>query len=142
MLIRPKPHKNSLGLSDLMTCEPLELEYVSAVLKKENHEVFKETIGKRIEPYVKVEYSFQELNTIPSKIDIPNDRVKPLGTAHAILCSRDLVNEPFAMINADDFYGRDAFIKAYNYLSGIDDLSNAEFEALRQRALRGELRRT
>ena len=94
------------------------------LIKKENFDIFKETIGKRIEPYVKVEYSFQELNTIPSKIDIPNDRVKPLGTAHAILCSRDLVNEPFAMINADDFYGRDAFIKAYNYLSGIDDLSN------------------
>jgi len=94
------------------------------LIRKENFDLFKETIGCRIEPYVKVEYSFQELDTIPTEIDIPSDRLKPLGTAHAILCSKELVNEPFAIINADDFYGRDAFIKAYNYLSNIDEASN------------------
>lgn len=94
------------------------------LIKKENFELFKETIGKRVEPHIRVEYSFQELDSIPCKIGIPNDRVKPLGTAHAILCARNLVNEPFAMINADDFYGRDAFVKAYNYLSNVDNLSN------------------
>lgn len=94
------------------------------LIKKENSELFKETIGKRVEPHIRVEYSFQEFDSIPCKISIPRDRVKPLGTGHAILCSRNLVNEPFAIINADDFYGRDAFIKAYNYLSSVDMSSN------------------
>ena len=94
------------------------------LIKKENFDMFKETIGKRIESHIKVEYSFQEFDSVPCQVDIPKDRIKPLGTAHAILCSRDLINEPFAMINADDFYGRDAFIKAYDYLSSIDETSN------------------
>ena len=94
------------------------------LIKRENFDIFKETIGKRIETHIQVEYSFQEFDSVPCKVDIPKDRVKPLGTAHAILCSRNLVNEPFAIINADDFYGRDAFIKAYNYLSNVDESSN------------------
>lgn len=94
------------------------------LIKEENFEIFKETIGKRIEPYVKVEYVFQGLDTIDTSIEIPKERVKPLGTAHAILCARDVVNEPFAIINADDFYGRDAFVKAYEYLSEVNESSN------------------
>lgn len=94
------------------------------LIKKENFELFKETIGKRVESHIKVDYSFQEFDSVPSNVDIPNDRVKPLGTGHAILCSRNLINEPFAMINADDFYGRDAFIKAYDYLRNVDQSSN------------------
>lgn len=94
------------------------------LIKEENFELFKETIGKRVEPHIKVEYSFQQLDSVPCKIDVPSDRIKPLGTAHAILCSRNLVNEPFAIINADDFYGRDAFIKAYNYLINVDESSD------------------
>ena len=90
------------------------------IIKKENYELFKETIGKRIEPHIKVEYAFQELSNIPEGYGIPSDRVKPLGTAHAVWCARDYINEPFAMINSDDFYGRDAYIKAYNYLSNMD----------------------
>lgn len=94
------------------------------IIKRENYELFKETIGKRIEKYIKVEYAFQELTNIPSEYVLPKDRVKPLGTAHAVLCAKDCVHEPFAMINADDFYGRDAFVRAYNYLSNIDKNSN------------------
>lgn len=94
------------------------------IIKKENYELFKETIGKRIEKYIKVEYAFQEINNIPSGYNLPHDRVKPLGTAQAVLCAKDYVHEPFAMINADDFYGRDAFVRAYNYLSNIDKNSN------------------
>lgn len=90
------------------------------IIKRENYELFKETIGKRVEPYIKVEYAFQELNNLPEGYILPESRVKPLGTAHAVLCAKDYVNEPFAMINADDFYGRDAFIKAYDYLSKLD----------------------
>ena len=94
------------------------------IIKRENYELFKETIGKRVEPHIKVEYAFQELNNLPEGFSIPEDRVKPLGTAHAVLCAKNFVNEPFAMINSDDFYGRDAFIKAYEYLSNTDNDSS------------------
>ena len=94
------------------------------IIKRENYELFKETIGKRVEPHIKVEYAFQELNNLPKGWDIPSGRMKPLGTAHAVLCAKDYVNEPFAMINSDDFYGRDAFIKAYEYLSNTDNNSS------------------
>ena len=94
------------------------------IIKRENYELFKETIGKRVEPHIKVEYAFQELNNLPKGWDIPSGRMKPLGTAHAVLCAKNFVNEPFAMINSDDFYGRDAFIKAYEYLSNTDNDSS------------------
>lgn len=90
------------------------------LIKEENYEIFKETIGKRVEPHVKVEYCFQKNDNIPTNIELPKDRVKPLGTAHAILCCKDKVNEPFMIINADDFYGRDAFIKSANFLRNLD----------------------
>ncbi len=89
------------------------------LIKEENYQVFKETIGKRVEPHIKVEYCFQKNNNIPDGYKIPETREKPLGTAHAILCCRDKVKEPFMMINADDFYGRDAYIKASEFLKNI-----------------------
>ena len=92
------------------------------IIKEENYEIFKETIGKRVEPHVKVEYVFQNNDNIPSKYqELLKMRVKPLGTAHAIYCAKDKINEPFAIINADDFYGRDAYLKASTYLSNIKD---------------------
>lgn len=91
------------------------------IIKEENYDIFKETIGLRVESHVKVEYVFQNNNNIPKEYDIPKDRVKPLGTAHAILCAKEKINEPFAIINADDFYGRDAFIKAADFLMHTND---------------------
>lgn len=79
------------------------------VIKKENYEIFKETIGKRIEKKIKVEYVFQELEKLPEGITIPEGRVKPWGTAHAVLCAKDKIDTNFAIINADDFYDRDAY---------------------------------
>ena len=86
------------------------------LIKKENYELFKQTIGKRVEPHIEVAYCFQENNNLPKGIEVPINRTKPLGTAHAILCCRKEINTPFAIINADDFYGRDAFIKASEFL--------------------------
>ncbi|MBE6155541.1 MAG: nucleotidyltransferase [Firmicutes bacterium] len=86
------------------------------VIKEENYGIFKETIGKRIEDKIKVEYAFQKNDDIPSGVVIPNDRVKPLGTGHALYAVRDIVKENFATINADDFYGRDAYLKAAKFL--------------------------
>ena len=88
------------------------------LIKEENYEVFKETIGARVEPHVKVEYCFQKNDNVP--VEIPETREKPFGTAHAILCCKDKVNEPFMIINADDFYGRDAFVKSADFLKKLD----------------------
>jgi len=89
------------------------------VIKEENYEVFRDTIGKRIENIVEVVYVFQANENVPEFVKIPNDRVKPLGTAHAILCCKDVVDGDFAIINADDFYGRDAFKVAADYITGV-----------------------
>ncbi len=92
------------------------------LIKEENYEVFKETIGARVEPHIPVEYCFQKNDNVPKKYQrLLKDRQKPLGTAHAILCCKDKVNEPFMMINADDFYGRDAFIKGAEFLKEVKD---------------------
>lgn len=87
------------------------------IIKEENFEIFKETIGKRIEDKIKVEYAFQRLTDIPKEFKIPTDRQKPWGTAHAILAAKDLINEQFTIINADDFYGFDAYKISSNFIS-------------------------
>ena len=90
------------------------------IIKEENYDIFRETIGSRIEDKIHVEYAFQKLEDIPEGYTLPSDRVKPLGTGQAILCSRNLINENFAVINSDDFYGRDAFVVAANFLRNTD----------------------
>lgn len=90
------------------------------VIKKENYDLFKETIGARIEKHVKVEYAFQELTDLPDGYKVPDGRTKPFGTAHAVLAARDLIDDNFAVVNADDFYGRDAFMKLGEHLSKAD----------------------
>lgn len=88
------------------------------IIKEENYEIFKETIGKRVEPHIKTEYVFQTTEILKEEYQkLLKDRVKPLGTAHAILCAKDKVQGQFAVINADDFYGKDAYEKAVTYLN-------------------------
>ncbi len=90
------------------------------VIKEENYDIFKETVGKRVEPYIQTEYAFQKNDNLPEEFKpLLQDRTKPLGTAHAILCAKDKINEPFAIINADDFYGYDAYEKASSYLENV-----------------------
>ena len=91
------------------------------IIKEENYDVFKETIGARVEPHVKVEYVFQNNDVLPEGFDYPKDRVKPYGTAHAVLCAREKVHENFAIISADDFFGQDAFKKAADFLRTSED---------------------
>ena len=90
------------------------------VIKRENYELFKETIGARIEKHIKVEYAFQELTDLPDGYKVPEGRMKPFGTAHAVLAARDCIDDNFAVVNADDFYGRDAFMKLGEHLSKKD----------------------
>ena len=86
------------------------------IIKKENFDNFKETVGKRFEGKIKVEYAFQELYDLPNGFSVPEGRTKPWGTAHAVLAARKIINEPFAVINADDFYGYDCFLKLAEHL--------------------------
>lgn len=87
------------------------------IIKEENYDIFRETVGSRIEGAIKVEYVFQAIDKIPEGYEIPEGRTKPWGTAHAALMAKDVVNEPFAIINSDDFYGRDAFKRAYECMA-------------------------
>lgn len=79
------------------------------IIKKEIEKEFREVCGKRIEKMIDVDYAFQELNKLPEGYSVPKDRQKPWGTAHAVLCARDIVKSPFAVINADDFYGQTSY---------------------------------
>lgn len=79
------------------------------VIKKEIEHDFREIIGKRIEKMIDVDYAFQELNDIPAPYSVPENRVKPWGTGQAVLCAKELIHGPFAVINADDFYGKGGY---------------------------------
>ena len=91
------------------------------IIKEENYDIFKETIGKRIEKQIEVEYVFQDMSKFTEGVNIPEDRVKPLGTTHAILCCKDKVKDNFAIINADDFYGSDAYVSIAKFLKDAKD---------------------
>lgn len=91
------------------------------VIKNEIADDFIEIVGKRIEKMIKVEYVYQELDDLPEGFSCPSERTKPWGTAHAILCCKYVVKEPFAVVNADDYYGRTAFKKIYDELTKDND---------------------
>ena len=92
-------------------------EKVVFLIKKEDEEEFREVIGNRMAEYMEVAYAYQDLNNLPEGFQVPEGRVKPWGTAHAVLSCMDVIDGPFAVINADDYYGRDAFQKIYDFLS-------------------------
>lgn len=91
------------------------------IIKEENYEIFKNTIGKRVEDKIETHYAFQSLDLIPEGYTLPSDRVKPLGTAQAILAAKPYVSDKFIIINADDFYGSDAFKVAADFLRSSND---------------------
>ncbi len=91
------------------------------IIKKQNEQDFKNAIGDKVNKVIPVEYVFQELTRIPEGAVIPEGREKPWGTAHAILCCKDVVKEPFAVINADDYYGVSAYRELYNFLTSSGD---------------------
>ena len=96
-------------------------EKVIFIIKRENEADFREAIGDRVQKYMEVSYAFQELANIPEGYEVPDGRKKPWGTAHAVLSCIDQVDGPFAVINADDYYGREAFELIYNYLAKHQD---------------------
>lgn len=96
-------------------------EKVVFIIKKDNEEEFKEVIGNRISKFMDVAYAFQELSNIPENYQVPDGRKKPWGTAHAVLSAADKIDGPFAVINADDYYGYHAFSVIYNFLTTHED---------------------
>lgn len=92
-------------------------EKVVFIIKEEIEKDFKEIIGNRIEKIVKTEYAYQRIDNLPAGFSVPAGRTKPFGTAHAILSCKGIVNESFAAINADDYYGAEAFRLLFDYLS-------------------------
>lgn len=97
------------------------------VIKKEFEDIFKNSIGKRIEKLIKVEYAFQDLKDLPEGYKCPEGRIKPWGTAHAIYAARNFIREDFIMINGDDFYGKDAFDVAAKYIRSLEANSKGKY---------------
>jgi NDP-sugar pyrophosphorylase family protein len=87
------------------------------VIRRDFEEIFKHTIGSKYKNFVDIDYAYQSIDDLPIGYSVPSDRSKPWGTAHAIYSARDVVNAPFAAINADDFYGQDAFRTLADFLS-------------------------
>lgn len=110
--------KNGEAILDFTVYDAIKAGFTKVVfvIKHAIENDFKEFVGSRIAKKIKVEYVFQEIDKLPDGFTAPDDRQKPWGTAHAILCCKDVVNEPFAVVNADDFYGRSALQKVAEFL--------------------------
>ncbi|MBE6728958.1 MAG: nucleotidyltransferase [Ruminococcaceae bacterium] len=110
--------KNGEVILDFSVYDAIEAGFdkIVFVIKHEIEEDFKRLVGDRIAKKIKVEYVFQEIDGLPEGYTAPADRTKPWGTGHAILCCKDVVDTPFAVVNADDYYGKTAFSKMYDYL--------------------------
>lgn len=91
------------------------------IIRKDLEKDFREVIGNRISKEIEVEYVFQELDNLPTGFTLPEGREKPWGTGQAVLSCKGVVNEPFAVINADDYYGKEAFVKIHNYLVTLNN---------------------
>ncbi len=115
--------RNGEAILDFSVYDAMEAGFnkVVFVIKKAIEKEFKELVGNRIAKKVKVEYAYQELDAIPEGFSVPEGREKPWGTGHAILCCKGIVNEPFAVINADDYYGKTGFKKIYEQLKNDNE---------------------
>lgn len=114
-------HSNGEFILDYSIYDAIKCGFdkVVFIIKEENYSLFRDTIGKRIEDAIEVSYVFQKNDNVPKWVKLPNERTKPLGTGHAILCCKDVVKENFLVINADDFYGRDAFLVASQFIKNM-----------------------
>ena len=114
------------------------------IIKEENYDLFRETVGKRLEDKIQVDYVFQKNDVIPDGYEMPLNRVKPWGTGHAILACKDVVKESFVVINADDFYGRDSFIKASNFLKqnhNVNEMAMVGYQVINTLTENGSVKR-
>ena len=110
--------KNGEVILDFSVYDAIEAGFdkIVFVIKKEIEEDFKRAVGERISKKAQVSYVFQEIEDLPEGFTAPEERTKPWGTGHAILCCKGVVDTPFVVVNADDYYGKTAFTKMYEYL--------------------------
>jgi len=94
------------------------------VIKRSMEETFRQMIGDKLSQKIEVHYAFQEFDSLPGGFVPPAERVKPYGTVHAVLAAKDLIHEPFAVINADDYYGKDAFVTMADSLHRMQGQTN------------------
>ena len=94
------------------------------VIKHEIEQTFHEAIGDRLSKFINVKYAYQQLDDLPAGYTVPDGRVKPWGTCHAVLAARNIVDGPFAVVNADDYYGPEGFREIYQYLESHPDSDN------------------
>ncbi len=116
------------------------------IIKKEFYEAFRDSIGKRVEKIIKVEYAFQQLDDLPEGFTVPEGREKPWGTAHAIYAARNLIKDDFIIINGDDYYGQETFKVAYDYLKSLPEnaqgtYANVAFDVANTLAENGSVKR-
>ena len=97
------------------------------IIRRDIEAAFREVVGRRFEGKITVDYAFQELEDLPEGFTVPPGRTKPWGTGHAVLCCRDLVSEPFVVINADDFYGAQAFREGARGLGQLGNDASSAF---------------
>lgn len=102
-------------------------EKVVFIIKKENEADFRSCIGDRMEKQIQVEYVFQDINNLPEGFKVPEGRTKPWGTAHAVLSCLPVIDGPFAVINADDYYGQQAFRMIYDFLASHEDKEKYQY---------------
>ena len=107
--------------SPIFDAKEAGFEKVVFIIKKAIEKDFREHIGNRMEKHIQVEYVYQENDLLPEGYQVPENRVKPWGTGHAILCCKDVIDGPFAVINADDYYGKAAFKELYRHLCETED---------------------
>ena len=96
------------------------------IIRRDIEEDFRRIIGDRIEKLIRVEYAFQDINDLPEGFSVPEGRTKPWGTGQAVLAARDVINEPFVVINADDYYGKNGFVAMHEALINAPDNSAVE----------------
>lgn len=101
-------------------------EDVVFIIRKEHREAFDNLLKDRAGKHLSIHYAYQELSDLPEGFDVPEGRTKPWGTCHAVMACRHIVKGPFAVINADDYYGPSAFIQIYDFLSTVDNSSDEE----------------
>ena len=96
-------------------------ETVVFVINRRIEKEFKEKVGNRLSQFIEVRYAYQEVDHVPEGIEVPEGRIKPWGTAHCVVVSKNVIDQPFAIINADDFYGKEAFEVMFKYLATLED---------------------
>jgi len=114
------PHKELILDYSLFDAKRAGFERAVVVIKRESEKDFREMLGSRISRHIQVDYAYQEISQLPAGFTLPAGREKPWGTGHAVLCAQEMITDaPFCVVNADDFYGEEAFRLCYNHLSQL-----------------------